>query len=126
MAAQRSGLTQALGMHQTLPQRNEALSQIAMERITEQIAVLEKIDRVTTPFNEIRNLINRLFQGYSCLTRKIECRRAWRARKNIDRKLFTHLREVWYPQPDDVKSFGRLNEPNNPMFYISASHQTSL
>lgn len=105
---------------------NDVLPSISENRIAELIIALEKIDRARASFTDIRSLVQELFLGYSCLTRLIECHQSWRARKNIGSKLFTNVSELWYPKPSDVKRYGRVNQPGDPIFYVSASHQTSL
>lgn len=108
------------------PRSNEILKRIPRDVIVERIRVLDELDRRNTSFSEIQRHVDALFHGYSCLTRIVDCKQAWRARKNLGNSLFHHVHELWHPKPEHVKNFGRMNQPAKPMFYISASHQTAV
>lgn len=110
----------------TFPQSNSILEHISEQQIVERIRAIDELDRRNASFALIQQHIDAVFPGYCCLTRVVDCKQAWRARKNIGSVLFTHVDELWYPKPELVKDYGRMNQPKKPVFYISASHQTAV
>ena len=64
--------------------------------------------------------------GYSCLTRTISSTNAWRARKHINQAYFDNVRDIWYPRPEVIRTYGRLNRPGCPIMYAAASHHTAI
>lgn len=111
---------------ETFPPSNSILKQISERQIAARIRAIDELDRRNASFPVIQRHVDEIFPGYSCLTRVVDCKQAWRARKNLGSALFTHVDELWYPKPEYVKDFGRMNQPARPMFYISASHQTAV
>lgn len=111
---------------ETPPQSNDILRRLSEGQIADRILALNELDRLTTSFPVIQQHVDAVFLGYSCLTRIVDCKQAWRARKNIGSALFSNTSELWHPKPEYVKDFGRMNQPHKPMFYISASHQTAI
>ncbi len=105
---------------------NHVLKKISYEAIAEKIAVVDGIDRQETDFSEIRKLIGSIFVGYGCLTRIVNCERGWRARKNCGNVFFDNIKQLWYPPAHLIAYFGRMNQPNSPMFYVSASRDIAL
>lgn len=90
------------------------------------IRAIDNLDRRSSPFPLVQQHVDAISPGYGCLTRIVDCKQSWRARKNIGDALFNHVSELWYPKPEHVKDFGRMNQPEKPVFYISASHQTAV
>ena len=110
----------------TFSQSTHIPENMSIDGLTKQIRAIEDLDRRSSPFHIIQQYVNAIFSDYSCLTRIIESKQSWRARKNIGEGLFNHVNELWYPKPEYVKEFGRMNQPEKPVFYISASHQTAM
>lgn len=107
-------------------QKNHVLKKISYEAIEEKISVIDSIDRQEVDFSDIKNLIGSIFVGYSCLTRIIDPKRGWRARKNGGDVLFDNVKQLWYPPAHLISDFGRMNQPKSPIFYVSASHETAV
>jgi RES domain len=95
------------------------------EFLKKEIAALEQIDRRSADIEELGARFRKIFDAYGCLTCVIDSQHAYRARRNFDRVPFEHVAEIWYPQPDKIKTLGRVNRAGQPMFYISASHLTA-
>lgn len=110
----------------TLPRSNSILERISANQIAERVRAIDELDRRDASFSAIQQHVDAILPGYCCVTRVVDCKQAWRARKNLGNTLFTHVDELWYPKPELVKYFGRMNQPARPVFYISASHQTAL
>jgi hypothetical protein len=100
-------------------------SALTIDVLKSQIGALEAIDSRIADIDEIGKRFKAIADGYACLTRIIDTPYAYRARRNKLRAPFEHISEVWYPQPGDVKTLGRVNRVGQPMFYISASHATA-
>jgi hypothetical protein len=53
----------------------------------------------------------------------------FRARRKPEREgqgLFTHKKELWYPEHQHVRRLGRLNRIGQPLFYCATSLETSI
>lgn len=101
------------------------LCSIALSDIQRQIGVLESTDLASVDFDELKGQVQRLFDGYSCLTRVVDSERAWRARNNHDKAFFSLVSDLWYPPPGTALRYGRLNRPGHPLLYISADFHTA-
>ncbi|SDG52060.1 RES domain-containing protein [Pseudomonas benzenivorans] len=99
---------------------------ISLEEIRSIINELESCDRELLTIAGLKHRVQLLMNGYSCMTRVISSSNAWRARRITGMKYIENIREVWYPKPEHVKTYGRLNRPKKPMFYIAASHETAV
>lgn len=94
--------------------------------IASQIREFEKLDRSSLRSNQIEARVRRIFGGYSCITRRVEAREAWRARRLADAIPYRHVKDLWYPPADKIKTYGRLNRPGQSMLYVSASHHSAI
>ncbi|MEI2453108.1 RES family NAD+ phosphorylase [Lysobacter firmicutimachus] len=102
------------------------MKQISEAQIADRIRAVSELDLLEATYPFVKQHVDAIFPGYACLTRFVHCSPAWRARKNHGADLFHNVSELWYPKPEYVRTFGRMNQPNKPMFYISASHQTAV
>lgn len=100
------------------------LARHSFRDISRLIRELETLNLDSASVDQIKARIQRLLDGYSCLTRLLETTLAWRARR-LD-TLPTHVRELWYPPPASVRTIGRLNRPGQSLMYLAASHHTAL
>jgi hypothetical protein len=73
----------------------------------------------------IKHKLNVMLSGYTCITRRMESHYAFRARINEGAELFSKAEELWYPPKEFIRKMGRLNRAHEPIFYISASHETA-
>lgn len=102
------------------------LNDIPVDVISKRISELENVAYESVSIEDLKDLLNKLMAGYSCRTRRISSPRAWRARKNAIGGEFHNVRDLWYPPPKCVSVYGRLNRPNSPLMYVSASHHSAL
>ena len=100
-------------------------SRLAFAALKAQIAALERIDTRTADMDALAMRLRRLFNGYACLTRMLDVPYAYRARKHETPAPFEHVSQLWYPRAEHIKHLGRVNRIGQPMFYISASHDTA-
>lgn len=73
----------------------------------------------------IKQKLHVLLNGHACITRRMESHYAFRARINKGSEFFNKTEELWYPPRELIHKLGRLNREHQPVFYISASHETA-
>lgn len=73
----------------------------------------------------IKQKLNVMLSGYTCITRQMKSHYAFRARINTRTELFSRTEQLWYPPKELIHKMGRLNNAHEPIFYISASHETA-
>ena len=113
-------------MDDTLLLMSHPLSRVSRTQISALIRDIEELDRINATEEQVKAQLKRLFQGYSCITRIVEAKQAWRSRRLEQSLPYSHVRELWYPPSEKVKSYGRLNKPGRPMMYVSASHGAAI
>jgi hypothetical protein len=96
-----------------------------LEDIQAHIRAIEELDRASTTIDELKERLQLLLDGYTCMTRLISSHQAWRARVNGETPLFENVRQLWYPPAEGIKTHGRLNRPGQSVMYVAGSHHTA-
>lgn len=67
---------------------------------------------------QVASRIGLIMDGYRTMVRPLELNGGFRARKNVDGKLFERTSEIWYPPASAITSRGRFNDVHEPLLYI--------
>jgi len=105
---------------------------VSLREIERRIRALQSLDlsRSGVSVDYLRLRLFDLLENYACRTiflqSNVKIFRARRKPQGEGEGLFTHKKELWYPEPQYVRRLGRLNRIGQPLFYCATNWETSI
>ncbi len=99
------------------------MKQISKESIIQDI---HSLDLKTVSFDKVKELVSTLMNNFYSQFMMVPATPLCRARKNENDQVFNHINKLRNPNKNLVTNFGRLNIPNESIFYGAAHHNTAI
>lgn len=104
---------------------NYLFDKVDIDFLTKVIEELNKTDFETVKFGQVQEVIDLLMEGFSARLMGLRPPCLFRARKSDKDTVFKEINELWYP-PKEYVGIGRLNRPNESVFYCSDDQNVAL
>ncbi len=103
-----------------------SLDDISLTELENKITILKSSDFRGLSIDQLREMIAEIIDQCPLQPRPLRLSGVYRARKNCTTQIFTNASDLWYPPSSVIKTYGRLNNVGQSLFYAAMGAETAF